>query len=56
MSGAAPSPASAAEALAMLRSAMSYLAASDATAMAAETQAQRPGGTGRGDLRSVPAR
>ena len=37
---AAPSPASAAEALAMLRSAMGYLAAADATALAAETQAQ----------------
>jgi hypothetical protein len=37
---AAPSPASAAEALGMLRSAMGYLAASDATAMAAETQAK----------------
>ena len=39
MSGA-PSPASATEALGMLRSAMGYLAAADATAMAAETQAQ----------------
>jgi len=39
MSGA-PSPASAAEALGMLRSAMGYLSAADATAMAAETQAQ----------------
>ena len=38
--GAAPSPASAAEALGMLRSAMGYLAAADATALAAETQAQ----------------
>ena len=37
---AAASPASAAEALGMLRSAMGYLAATDATAMAAETQAQ----------------
>src|SRR6266849_10469883 len=34
------SPASAAEALGMLRSAMSYLSAADATAMATETQAQ----------------
>ncbi len=39
MSGA-PSPGSATEALGMLRSAMGYLAASDATAMAAEMQAQ----------------
>ena len=39
MSGT-PSPASAAEALGMLRSAMGYLAAADATALAAETQAQ----------------
>ena len=38
--GVAPPPASAAEALGMLRSAMSYLAAADATALAAETQAQ----------------
>ena len=37
---AAPSPASPAEALAMLRSAMGYLAAADATALATETQAQ----------------
>ena len=37
---AAASPASAAEALGMLRSAMGYLSAADATAMAAETQAQ----------------
>ena len=37
---AAVSPASAAEALGMLRSAMGYLSAADATAMAAETQAQ----------------
>jgi Domain of unknown function (DUF222) len=36
----AMSPASAAEALGMLRSAMGYLSAADATAMAAETQAQ----------------
>ena len=35
-----PPPANAAQALGMLRSAMSYLAAVDATAMAAETQAQ----------------
>ncbi len=39
MSGIA-SPSSVAEALGMLRSAMGYLAATDATAMAAETQAQ----------------
>jgi hypothetical protein len=39
MSQAVP-PGSAAEALGMLRSAMGYLAAADATAMAAETQAQ----------------
>jgi hypothetical protein len=39
MSDAAP-PASAREALGMLRSAMGYLAAADATAMAAETQAR----------------
>src|SRR5580693_5727744 len=39
MSDAAP-PASAREALGMLRSAMGYLAAADATAMTAETQAQ----------------
>ena len=39
MSGAG-SPGSAGEALGMLRSAMGYLAAADATAMAAETQAQ----------------
>jgi hypothetical protein len=39
MSGA-PSPASAAAALGMLRSAMGYLSAADATQMAAETQAQ----------------
>src|SRR5271157_110617 len=39
MSGA-PSPGSAAEALGMLRSAMGYLAAADATQMAAETQAK----------------
>jgi uncharacterized protein YcaQ len=39
MSGA-PSPASAAEALRMLRSAMGYLSAADATQLAAETQAQ----------------
>ena len=39
MSGA-PSPASATEALGMLRSAMGYLSAADATQMAAETQAQ----------------
>ena len=39
MSSVAP-PSSAAEALEMLRSAMGYLAAVDATAMAAETQAQ----------------
>src|SRR5580698_1765868 len=39
MSDAAP-PASAREALGMLKSAMGYLAAADATAMAAETQAQ----------------
>jgi hypothetical protein len=39
MSGVA-SPSSAAEAVGMLRSAMGYLAAADATAMAAETQAQ----------------
>ena len=39
MSGVA-SPASAKEALGMLRSAMGYLAAADAAAMAAETQAQ----------------
>ena len=39
MSGIA-SPSSAAEALEMLRSAMGYLATSDATGMAAETQAQ----------------
>jgi len=39
MSGA-PSPASPAEALGMLRSAMGYLAATDATQLAAETQAQ----------------
>ena len=38
--GVALSPASAAEALGMLRSAMGYLAAADATALAAETQAQ----------------
>jgi hypothetical protein len=37
---AAVSPVSAAEALGMLRSAMGYLSAADATAMAAETQAQ----------------
>ena len=37
---AAVSPAGAAEALGMLRSAMGYLSATDATAMAAETQAQ----------------
>ena len=36
----ATSPASAQEALAMLRSAMSYLSAADATQLAAETQAQ----------------
>ena len=35
-----PPPASAAQALGMLRSAMGYLAAADATAMAAETQAR----------------
>ena len=35
-----PPPASAAQALGMLQSAMGYLAAADATAMAAETQAQ----------------
>ena len=35
-----PSPASTAQALGMLRSAMGYLSAADATAMAAETQAQ----------------
>ena len=35
-----PPPASAAQALGMLKSAMGYLAAADATAMAAETQAQ----------------
>ena len=35
-----PPPASTAQALGMLRSAMGYLAAADATAMAAETQAQ----------------
>ena len=35
-----PPPVSTAQALGMLRSAMSYLAAADATAMAAETQAQ----------------
>src|SRR5208282_2118792 len=39
MSSVAP-PSSTAEALEMLRSAMGYLAAADATAMAAETQAQ----------------
>ena len=39
MNGAV-SPSSAKEALGMLRSAMGYLAAADATAMAAETQAQ----------------
>ena len=39
MSQAVP-PSSAAEAVGMLRSAMGYLAAADATAMAAETQAQ----------------
>jgi hypothetical protein len=43
MSDAAP-PASAREALGMLRSAMGYLAAADATAMAAETQARMGGG------------
>ena len=36
----APSPASTTEALGMLRSAMGYLAAADATSMAAETQAR----------------
>ena len=35
-----PPPASIAQALGMLRSAMGYLSAADATAMAAETQAQ----------------
>jgi len=35
-----PPPASTAQALGMLRSAMGYLSAADATAMAAETQAQ----------------
>ncbi len=35
-----PTPASVAQALGMLRSAMGYLSAADATAMAAETQAQ----------------
>ena len=35
-----PPPASVAQALGMLRSAMGYLSAADATAMAAETQAQ----------------
>ena len=38
--GSVASPGSAREALGMLRSAMGYLAAADATAMAAETQAQ----------------
>ncbi|MGH3185358.1 MAG: hypothetical protein ACRDOE_26115, partial [Streptosporangiaceae bacterium] len=38
--GDAVSPASAAEALGMLKSAMGYLSAADATAMAAQTQAQ----------------
>ena len=37
---AVPPPASAAQALGMLQSAMGYLAAADATAMAAETQAR----------------
>jgi hypothetical protein len=36
------SPASASEALEMLRSAMGYLSAADATAMAAEIQAPQP--------------
>ncbi len=40
MMGGVASPSSAGEALGMLRSAMGYLAAADATAMAAETQAQ----------------
>ena len=35
-----PPPASVAQALGMLRSAMGYLSAADATALAAETQAQ----------------
>ena len=48
----AASPGSAAEALGMLRSAMGYLAAADATAMAAETQAQNVRrGKSRGYLR-----
>ena len=38
--GSVAPPSTAAEALEMLRSAMGYLAAADATAMAAETQAQ----------------
>jgi len=38
--GTVPPPASTVQALGMLRSAMGYLAAADATAMAAETQAQ----------------
>ncbi|MBV9208553.1 MAG: hypothetical protein JO037_24815, partial [Actinobacteria bacterium] len=40
MCSGATSPASATEALAMLESAMGYLATADATAMAAEAQAQ----------------
>lgn len=40
MTNTAVSPGSAQEALAMLRSAMGYLAAADATAMSAQTQAQ----------------
>ena len=38
--GSVASPSSTTEALGMLKSAMGYLAAADATAMAAETQAQ----------------
>ena len=49
----AASPGSAAEALGMLRSAMGYLAAADATALAAETQAQN---VRRGKKPRVPSR
>jgi Domain of unknown function (DUF222) len=52
----APTPASAAEALAMLESAMSYLAAADPTAMAAEAQARALRGLERLDAVETAAR
>jgi hypothetical protein len=52
----APAPASAAEALAMLESAMGYLAAADPTAMAAGAQAQALRGLERLDAAGTAAR